>query len=90
MGGDQYHKMFFPEFFHKFHSIPIKIPKECFLDIETPILKFTWKNIYPQLPKLLQGKNEDEELLHKTSKFFIKLWFNKRKTVILARDEHIN
>jgi hypothetical protein len=47
-----------PEMIHKLNTIPIKIPKTFFREIEKTILKFRWKCKLPHIAKAFLGKKE--------------------------------
>jgi hypothetical protein len=36
---------------YRFNAIPVKIPTQCFIDMERAILNFIWKNRNPRWPK---------------------------------------
>jgi hypothetical protein len=40
-----------PKAIYRFNASPIKIPHNCFINLERSILKFTWKNKNPEEPK---------------------------------------
>lgn len=48
IGWQYYQDIFFPNMIYRFNMITIKIPENCFVDIDKPILKFIWRGRRPQ------------------------------------------
>lgn len=67
-----------PKVIYKFNEIPTKIPTGFYVDINKLILKLTWKDEKPRIPKtILKNKNNVVEIILSKIKVYYKATITK-------------